>query len=30
MYVERESLDVLGLAEMFLQQEGQVDVPGYV
>ena len=24
------SFDVLGLAETFLQQEGEVDVPGYV
>ena len=28
--LKRESLDVLGQAEMFLQQEWEVDVPGYV
>ena len=28
--LKKKSLDVLGLVEMFLQQEGEVDVPGYV
>ena len=28
--LKRKSLNVLGLAETFLQQEGEVDVPGYV
>ena len=28
--LKRKSLDVLGLVETFLQQEGQTDVPGYI
>ena len=28
--LKRKSLDVLGVAEMFLQQEEEADVPGYV
>ena len=28
--LKRKSLDVLGLSEKFLQQEGEVDVPGFV
>ena len=28
--LKRKSLGILGLAEIFLQQEGEIEIPGYV